>query len=139
MELASSLCSPSARMQLYVQQSIHQPHKEHPEEPALLVRGPWGPLQPEPDGGRVASRTGPTIPTNQSVTSTSTHPTTREEWRPPAGSEQVVGIVASYGKGALLAKIDIESAYCLILVHPPLRAMKWNGSIYVNLVCDRKT
>lgn len=37
--------------------------------------------------------------------------------------------------GALLAKVDIESAYRLVPVHPtdrPLQAMEWGGAIYVD-------
>ena len=49
--------------------------------------------------------------------------------------DQVAEISARYGKGALLAKIDIESAYRLIPVHPedcPLQAMEWHGDLYVD-------
>ena len=49
--------------------------------------------------------------------------------------DRVAEVAASYPPGALLAKIDIESAYRLIPVHPldrPLQAMQWNGSIYVD-------
>ena len=37
-------------------------------------------------------------------------------------------MVVSLGRGALLSKVDIESAYRLILVHPedrPLQAISW--------------
>lgn len=49
--------------------------------------------------------------------------------------DDVVRIVAMLGRGALLAKINIESAYRLIPVHPqdhPLQAMEWQGKIYVD-------
>ena len=49
--------------------------------------------------------------------------------------EEVAGQAARLGKGALLAKIDIESAYRLIPVHPQDRAlqgMMWEGAIYVD-------
>ena len=49
--------------------------------------------------------------------------------------EQVAAVVATYSQGALLAKIDIESAYRLIPVHPqdrPLQAVEWDGMIYVD-------
>ncbi len=49
--------------------------------------------------------------------------------------DKVAAQAALLGKGALLAKIDIESAYRLIPVHPQdrvLQAMKWQGSIYVD-------
>ena len=44
-------------------------------------------------------------------------------------------MAASYPPGALLAKIDIESAYRLVPVHPldrPLQAVEWNGRLYVD-------
>ena len=49
--------------------------------------------------------------------------------------EDVAAIVTNLGRGALLAKIDIEAAYRLIPVHPqdrPLQAVQWEGSIYVD-------
>ena len=49
--------------------------------------------------------------------------------------DRVAMVAASYTAGALLAKIDIESAYRLILVHPqdrPLQAMEWRGHLYVD-------
>ena len=49
--------------------------------------------------------------------------------------DEVAGLVARLGPGALLAKIDIESAYRLIPVHPhdrPLLGMQWEGSLYVD-------
>ena len=49
--------------------------------------------------------------------------------------EQVAAVAAGYGEGALMAKIDIESAYRLIPVHPhdrPVQAMRWNEDIYVD-------
>ena len=49
--------------------------------------------------------------------------------------DQVAEVAASYGNGALLAKVDIESAYRLIPVHPqdrPLLGMQLNGEIYVD-------
>lgn len=49
--------------------------------------------------------------------------------------EEVAACAASFGKGALLAKVDIESAYRLIPVHPQdrvLQGMQWNGMIYVD-------
>ena len=47
--------------------------------------------------------------------------------------ERVAEVAARLGRGSLLAKIDIESAYRLIPVHPqdrPLQAMQWKGSVY---------
>ena len=49
--------------------------------------------------------------------------------------DTVAEVAASYHPGALLAKVDIESAYRLIPVHPsdrPLQAMAWEGSVYVD-------
>ena len=49
--------------------------------------------------------------------------------------DQVARIVQDMGRGALLAKIDIESAYRLIPVHPDdrtLQAMQWENEIYVD-------
>lgn len=49
--------------------------------------------------------------------------------------DDVVRIAAGLGKGALLAKVDIESAYRLVPVHPddrPLLAMQWNGGVFVD-------
>ena len=43
--------------------------------------------------------------------------------------DRVAEVAAFLGPGALLAKVDIESAYRLIPVHPedrPLQAMRWN-------------
>ena len=42
-------------------------------------------------------------------------------------------MAAELGSGALLAKIDIESVYHLVSVHPqdhPLQAVRWKGGIY---------
>ena len=44
-------------------------------------------------------------------------------------------VAAQQGRGALSAKVDIESAYRLIPVHPhdcPLLGMKWKGNIYID-------
>ena len=49
--------------------------------------------------------------------------------------EQVAAVVAGFSRGALLAKIDVESAYRLVPVHPhdrPLQAVQWEGMIYVD-------
>lgn len=49
--------------------------------------------------------------------------------------EEVAEQVARLGPGALLAKIDIESAYRIIPVHPQdrhLQAVRWEGKIYVD-------
>ena len=49
--------------------------------------------------------------------------------------DEVAALIAKLGPGALLAKVDIESAYRLIPVHPqerPLQAMRWEGQLYVD-------
>ena len=49
--------------------------------------------------------------------------------------EEVAAQAASVGKGALLAKTDIESAYRLVPVHPQdriLQAVRWEGAYYVD-------
>ena len=49
--------------------------------------------------------------------------------------EEVADLAAKWGKGALLAKVDIDSAYRLILVHPEdhwLLAVRWEEKIYVD-------
>ena len=48
--------------------------------------------------------------------------------------EQVAAVSASYLHGALLAKVDVESAYHFVPVQPldrHLQAMKWEGKVYV--------
>ena len=49
--------------------------------------------------------------------------------------EDITRRIAIIGPGALLAKIDIESAYRLVPVHPddrPLLAMSWEGATFVD-------
>ena len=49
--------------------------------------------------------------------------------------DHVAEVVVSLGVGALLAKVDIESAYRLIPVRPkdrPLQAMLWGDQMYVD-------
>lgn len=49
--------------------------------------------------------------------------------------DEVAAQAARLGKGTLLAKIDIESAYRLIPVHPQdrvLQGMRWEGAVYVD-------
>ena len=44
-------------------------------------------------------------------------------------------LVRSWGRGALLAKLDIESAYRIVPIHPDDRSvlgMKWKGAIYID-------
>ena len=49
--------------------------------------------------------------------------------------DDAVSMVLSIGRGAVLAKFDLESAYRLIPVHPTdrlLLGMKWGGSVYMD-------
>ena len=49
--------------------------------------------------------------------------------------DDIAAAAVHLGPGALLAKIDIESAYRLIPVHPadrPLQAVQWQGQIFVD-------
>ncbi len=49
--------------------------------------------------------------------------------------DKIARRISDIGPGALMAKIDIESAYRLIPVHPddrPLQAMSWNGQIFID-------
>ena len=49
--------------------------------------------------------------------------------------DDVAAKVATLGRGTLLAKVDIESAYRLIPIHPDdrlLLAIKWEGHIYID-------
>ena len=51
--------------------------------------------------------------------------------------DDVVQRVVSLGRGTLLAKIDIKSAFRLIPVHPAdrhLLAMEWKGAVYTDTV-----
>ena len=44
-------------------------------------------------------------------------------------------VISRYPPGVLLAKIDVESAYRLVPVHPlncPLQAMEWGSTLYIN-------
>ena len=50
--------------------------------------------------------------------------------------DQVISMVSQFGKGALMAKFDVEAAYRNIAVHPTERhllGMKWQGQYYVDL------
>ena len=50
--------------------------------------------------------------------------------------EEVVHAIGRKGKGALLAKMDLESAYRIIPVHPSDRhliGMEWKGKVYFDL------
>lgn len=49
--------------------------------------------------------------------------------------DDVARVVALLGRNTLLAKVDIKSAYRMVLVHPQdrmLLGMEWQGSIYVD-------
>ena len=49
--------------------------------------------------------------------------------------DRVARVAAGYQQGALLAKVDIEAAYCLIPAHPtdrPLQAISWERKLYID-------
>ena len=49
--------------------------------------------------------------------------------------DEVVERIVQCGKGTKLAKMDIESAYCMVLVHPQDRALlaiHWAGQVFFN-------
>ena len=51
--------------------------------------------------------------------------------------DEVVRTAAKLGRGAMLAKVDIQSAYRLIPIHPddrPLLAMQWKGKVIVDVM-----
>ena len=50
-----------------------------------------------------------------------------------AAIDQAMLFIQTHGKGALLAKIDLQNAYRVVPVHPidqPLLGLRWNGTIY---------
>lgn len=50
--------------------------------------------------------------------------------------DEIIRMVSKFGKGALLAKFDVEAAYRNIAVHPADRALlglKWRGQYFVDL------
>ena len=50
--------------------------------------------------------------------------------------EQIINMIAKHGRGALMAKFDVEAAYRNIAVHPDdryLLGMKWRGQFFVDL------
>ena len=46
--------------------------------------------------------------------------------------ESVAAVARQLGKGALLAKLDIKSAYRLVPVHPHVLEVEWKGACYVD-------
>ena len=51
--------------------------------------------------------------------------------------DEIAAMVARLGRGTMLAKIDIESAYRLLPVHPQdriLQAIRWDGQLYIDAV-----
>ena len=52
--------------------------------------------------------------------------------------DDAIANIVLLGRGSMLAKIDIKSAFCLLPVHPTdgswmyLLAVKWRGSIYID-------
>ena len=50
--------------------------------------------------------------------------------------DQVIRMVSQFGKGALMAKFDVESAYRNIAIHPSdrfLLGIKWRSKFYADL------
>ena len=50
--------------------------------------------------------------------------------------DQIISMVAKHGPGAMMAKFDVEAAYCNIAVHPEdryLLGLKWRGQFFVDL------
>ena len=49
--------------------------------------------------------------------------------------DEVAAVTTALGRGALIAKLDIESAYRIVPVHPddrPLLGVQWQGLIYID-------
>ena len=49
--------------------------------------------------------------------------------------EDIVNKIEKMGRGALLAKVDLKEAYCMVSAHPqdrPLLGVEWEGRVYVN-------
>ena len=49
--------------------------------------------------------------------------------------DDIIEQVMALGKGAQLAKMDVESAFCIIPVHPEIRlllGMNWKGLLYID-------
>ena len=50
--------------------------------------------------------------------------------------DQIIRMVAKHGRGAMMAKFDVEAAYRNVAVHPEdryLLGMKWRGQFFVDL------
>ena len=50
--------------------------------------------------------------------------------------DDIIKLVCKYGRGALMATCDVESAYRDVAVHPSDRSllgMKWRGIFYLDL------
>ena len=49
--------------------------------------------------------------------------------------DDISRVVASLGRGTLLAKVDLKSAYRIVPIHPedrPLLGIQWKGGLYVD-------
>ena len=49
--------------------------------------------------------------------------------------DEIAAITAALGQGALIAKLDIESAYRIVPIHPddrPLLGVQWQGATYID-------
>lgn len=50
--------------------------------------------------------------------------------------DDIIDGIMTYGRGTLMAKFDIESTYCIVLVHLDdrfLLAMLWRGHFFIDL------
>ena len=50
--------------------------------------------------------------------------------------DEAIKLIHACGPGTLMAKLDVESAYCIVPVHPTKRlllGMVWKGELYLNL------
>ena len=51
--------------------------------------------------------------------------------------DDVIEQALRLGPGSMLAKMDVESAYCIVPVHPddrPLLGMRWKDKLYIDLM-----
>ena len=51
--------------------------------------------------------------------------------------DDIMAGIMQLGRGTLMAKFDVQSAYRIVPIHPedcPLLGMKWQGAYYVDMV-----
>ena len=49
--------------------------------------------------------------------------------------DQIAAVAANLGRGTLIAKLDVESVYRIVLVHPDdrlLLGVRWEGAMYID-------